>query len=572
MGLKLISNKNKNMEVVNRKIVSNLLYNRAVRIGETAVVSRNVHYVDNRMPEEIKILTRSDAGKVFYNRINQGEVIHIDIFHEIGIIDHISLASKLIAKLSDSPIPTNRDFNYLDLIDIQTASGGGRLTGSLNYGQRDTIKKAHLSHVHITVKYEIDIVDLLLFLIEIVEEEIMYQGKEIRKIERIKHINNKRGRKMDLSPYTGDSDSMLKNETPNEQRKSKEYENQELALEMAQRFGNLQDTIDILNKISSANNDIKMRSELRRKYGDHKSIIETLLEKKVARKESGIITLTDKGNRLKEYMKWHAKKIQSNLNKMLKTRPGKQLIYVNKKHSKKILSGKGKPKHSSVYLPDKKEWIKEIAIPETIVAAFKRTRQNNIDFHVTREDIYEKNSYSYRPLDICLLIDTSASMTGDRLKSAKFLAEYLVNNTCDRISVVVFQENDVEVIVPFTRNFNLVQRNLSKIDSKGLTPLALAIEKSLEYIESEKKKEILMMLITDGIPTVSNSSMDPVKDAINAARKIAEKNIYFSCIGLQPNKKHLEQIAKEGQGNLYIVDELRTDLLIHIANKEREAQ
>ncbi|HHY13068.1 MAG TPA: VWA domain-containing protein, partial [Thermoanaerobacterales bacterium] len=159
-----------------------------------------------------------------------------------------------------------------------------------------------------------------------------------------------------------------------------------------------------------------------------------------------------------------------------------------------------------------------------------------------------------------------------RLKSAKFLAEYLVNNTCDRISVVVFQENDVEVIVPFTRNFNLVQRNLSKIDSKGLTPLALAIEKSLEYIESEKKKEILMMLITDGIPTVSNSSMDPVKDAINAARKIAEKNIYFSCIGLQPNKKHLEQIAKEGQGNLYIVDELRTDLLIHIANKEREAQ
>ena len=69
-----------------------------------------------------------------------------------------------------------------------------------------------------------------------------------------------------------------------------------------------------------------------------------------------------------------------------------------------------------------------------------------------------KNPYLDKPLDICLLIDTSASMTGDRIKSAKFLAEYLVNSTRDRVSVIVFQENDVEVIVPFTRNFNMIQK------------------------------------------------------------------------------------------------------------------
>ena len=163
-------------------------------------------------------------------------------------------------------------------------------------------------------------------------------------------------------------------------------------------------------------------------------------------------------------------------------------------------------------------------------------------------------------------------MTGDRIKSAKFLAEYLVNSTRDRVSVIVFQENDVEVIVPFTRNFNMIQKNLSKIDSKGLTPLALAIEKSLEYIKKKKKKETLMMLITDGIPTVSVWSSDPVMDAIKAASEIPKKDICFSCIGLQPNKKYLEKIAKEGQGNLYIVDELKTDLLIYIANKERKAR
>lgn len=237
-----------------------------------------------------------------------------------------------------------------------------------------------------------------------------------------------------------------------------------------------------------------------------------------------------------------------------------------------MFSNKRKSRNVTYYTPNKNEWIKEIAVPETIIAAVKRSKRENTDFYLKRKDINEKNPCLTKPLDICLVIDTSASMTGDRIKSAKFLAEYLVNSTRDRVSVIVFQESDVEVIVPFTRNFNLIQKNLAKIDSKGLTPLALAIEKSLEYIQKKKKKETLMMLITDGIPTVSIWSTDPVMDAIKAAKKIPEKNIYFSCIGLQPNKKYLEKIAKGGKGNLYIVDELKTDLLIYIANKERKAR
>lgn len=557
-------------EIINNKIMDNLSRNRAVRIGETTVVSRNVHYIDNRMPEEIKILTKSDAGETFYHREHAGEVIHMDIFHEVGVLDHVALASILQEVLPKYLDPAK--CNYLDYIDIQTGSGGGRLTGSLKYGNKSSIKKAHLNHVHITLKYEEDNLFLLLILIEAVENEIMRQGKEIRKIERIKHILGKSSNKADLSPYTTDFDSMLKNESPKYGSETREYEKKELALEISREIGTLQDTLDILDKLYISKGDLKSCSEMYRKYGNYKDILDILMQKKIIEKKLNKIELTQEGKELRDYLKWHAKEIQSNLNKIMKKLPFKPSIYINTKYSKKTFSNQGKSRNTSVYMSQKNEWIKEIAIPETIITSIKRSRRENADFYLKREDIYEKNPYLDKPLDICLLIDTSASMTGDRIKSAKFLAEYLVNSTRDRVSVIVFQENDVEVIVPFTRNFNMIQKNLSKIDSKGLTPLALAIEKSLEYIKKKKKKETLMMLITDGIPTVSVWSSDPVMDAIKAASEIPKKDICFSCIGLQPNKKYLEKIAKEGQGNLYIVDELKTDLLIYIANKERKAR
>ena len=57
------------------------------------------------------------------------------------------------------------------------------------------------------------------------------------------------------------------------------------------------------------------------------------------------------------------------------------------------------------------------------------------------------------------------------------------------------------------------------------------------------------MLITDGIPTVSLWSADPIKDAINAAEKIAKNKINFCCIGLQPNKDCLVKISEAAKAS-----------------------
>ena len=149
----------------------------------------------------------------------------------------------------------------------------------------------------------------------------MRQGKEIRKIERIKHILGKSSNKADLSPYTTDFDSMLKNESPKYGSETREYEKKELALEISKEIGTLQDTLDILDKLYISKGDLKSCSEMYRKYGNYKDILDILMQKKIIEKKLNKIELTQEGKELRDYLKWHAKEIQSNLNKIMKKLP-----------------------------------------------------------------------------------------------------------------------------------------------------------------------------------------------------------------------------------------------------------
>jgi len=63
--------------------------NQGVRLGESTVVSLKAHA---RMPEkrikgQIKILLNRDAGKVFLDFVDEGRVIHLDVFHRPGKVD-----------------------------------------------------------------------------------------------------------------------------------------------------------------------------------------------------------------------------------------------------------------------------------------------------------------------------------------------------------------------------------------------------------------------------------------------------------------------------------------------------
>ena len=166
-----------------------------------------------------------------------------------------------------------------------------------------------------------------------------------------------------------------------------------------------------------------------------------------------------------------------------------------------------------------------------------------------------------------MIIDASASMAGFRLRNAKYLAKHLVLKPHTRISILAFQEKEVTAFVPFTKNYEMMEEGINKIVATGLTPLALALDKGIVYMTKQNLKNPLIMLITDGIPTVSLWTTDPINDAITAAGKIAKNKINFCCIGLQPNKDCLIKVTDGAKGKLYVLDELNRDILVEVARK-----
>jgi len=79
----------------------------------------------------------------------------------------------------------------------------------------------------------------------------------------------------------------------------------------------------------------------------------------------------------------------------------------------------------------------------------------------------------------------------------------------------------------------------------------------------------MLVLLTDGIPTMNYYTSDPARDALTAAEKVREAGIPFTCIGLSPNKSFLKRLAEEARGTLYIVEEFDRDLLAKLVVEER---
>ncbi|WP_425059503.1 hypothetical protein SCACP_00950 [Sporomusa carbonis] len=186
-----------------------------VRLGQSSVLSTKVHAFNAHSPEYVQILVNADAGQVFYQRQDSGAVYHLDVFHQCGALDHKAAARRvwqavqtyntLVAGQRDLPdeLLINPDF-----IDIQTATGGGRITGTLLGGQKESLRRAHENHVHLALALVSGQLTGLFYIVAAVETAIISSGLEIRRNERISCVESTDSQD-DLSPYTEEGDSLL---------------------------------------------------------------------------------------------------------------------------------------------------------------------------------------------------------------------------------------------------------------------------------------------------------------------------------------------------------------------------
>lgn len=544
--------------MLSKKVLREFKKNKGVRIGQAAVVSRKVHTIYPDRPEIVNIITNADAGKVFYGRLGEGEIIHIDLFHEVSTLDVKQTATYLAEHLKKS------QYSYLtEYIDIQTGAGGGKLDGSLIYGRSESLKKDHLNHVHIAALISDDELDSIFFIIKKLEEVLQEQKIELRKIEKIRHQLG--DSPMDISPYVTDSDSNLKGEG----HQGKDYKLYDEAVKITNYFGSIKAIEEVLEVLKSSNgfSDI---SEAKKKNSDFDDIVKYLEKNRFLHKKNKQYKLTKDGKKLYKILRLNRRELEGILKRSIKNIPrlkdNKSLgIYSSSRGKAHAEIG------TSISEPFKQhEGFGELDVNQTVKNALVRCYLKPQKFNISKEDVFFLSRIPKLQQDVCLLIDASASMAGYRLRNAKYLAKHLILNSRRRVSVLAFQEKQVLTYVSFTKNFDLLEDGINKITSTGLTPLALALDKGLSYTNTKSLKNPLIMLVTDGIPTVALESSDPIKDAINVANKIARKKVSFCCIGLQPNRDCLIKITEAAKGKLFVVEELNRELLVEVARKTNQ--
>jgi len=189
---------------------------------------------------------------------------------------------------------------------------------------------------------------------------------------------------------------------------------------------------------------------------------------------------------------------------------------------------------------------------------------------IKKKDIKVFGKKSFAPIDTCLAIDCSGSMVGEKIRAVSYLAEHFLLTSKEKVSVLAFQEMTARVVVPFTKSYQKLQDGLRTIQPEGLTPLAKGIVESIQLINRKRARNPLLVLITDGIPNFPLWTTDARKDALKAARMITENKIRLVCIGVIPNEDFMKELAAEGRGNLYIVDELNKNSLVDVVTMEWE--
>jgi len=341
---------------------------------------------------------------------------------------------------------------------------------------------------------------------------------------------------------------------------------------LAAKLGSVSETESFLSALGRPSSFSLQLGQLVKRHGDLGAEIKDLEAFGLLRKGLLGYRLTSNGQEILQYLGLHRTELEAELRKLIRRLPLATSGYRRgRKAVQKVAASRVLSRDKVVSLPPH-DWPGDIAVPETVMQATKRTvLQENDRLRIEREDLQIYTKKKAGNPSICLLIDGSASMIGDKIRAVRYLAEHLVLTTREKVAVVVFQEMQASVVVPFTRDFRRLQTLLAAVQPGGMTPLAKGIIKGLELIEESRVRNPLLMLITDGLPTFSHWTYDASKDALRAAGMIAEAGVKFACIGVQPNRSFLSELVREAGGRLYTVDNFDRESLVTVAAQERQS-
>jgi Ca-activated chloride channel family protein len=179
----------------------------------------------------------------------------------------------------------------------------------------------------------------------------------------------------------------------------------------------------------------------------------------------------------------------------------------------------------------------------------------------------EPENYQQPPLNICLVVDRSTSMKGERMDMVKANITQLIRklSPSDSISVISFSDR-AEVVVPLTKvqETDRIIERVSLIEANGGTEIYQGIELGLTQMKRNSHGEEIrhMFLLTDGHTYGDEGS------CLELAESAAKDGIIISALGIGTdwNDRFLDRVTGLTGGDTLFVSS-RNDLFDFLDKK-----
>ncbi len=183
----------------------------------------------------------------------------------------------------------------------------------------------------------------------------------------------------------------------------------------------------------------------------------------------------------------------------------------------------------------------------------------------------EKFSVEWKPLLAAIVLDSSLTMKGDKLETAKDAAIAFIEalSPKDNVAIISFNET-INLLEDFTGDFHLIKNAITRVDAGGGTALYDAIYRASDMMKTQDARKVIILL-SDGrdesTSGLTPGSLHTFEEAIDKA--LRSEVIVFS-IGVGKNldkemdfynqkslKEILEQLASDTGGIFYSAERIR---------------
>jgi len=226
----------------------------------------------------------------------------------------------------------------------------------------------------------------------------------------------------------------------------------------------------------------------------------------------------------------------------------------------------------------------DVALDATVRQAAPNQRQRRRDADgpavaIRDADVHRKVRVRKAANLIVFAVDASWSMAAaERMEATKGAIMSLLVDAYqkrDRVSLVSFQKDRADLVLPPTSSVEMAKEALRDIPVGGKTPLSAGLLLAHQVVERERRQnpEImpLLILLTDGAGNVSLTGMPPRNEALLVADMISKSKTRAVVINTEHeslDRGLAQELANALDGNCYTLAELGAESLYQTVRSE----